>query len=164
MAVPLSVGAAVDSQLPQPPRLVSLKAGKEAAAAAKKVEKEAAAAAKKVEKEAAEAQTANIDTVATWGGALLGAIFGGGSAVSKVTSAARTTNRNMARQQDVVAAKAGLEQAHAALAELNAALEAEVARSEASFDPAGLVVERIEVRARKADTQVLLAGVLWSEP
>jgi len=34
MAVPLSVGAAVDSQLPQPPRLVSLKAGKEAAAAA----------------------------------------------------------------------------------------------------------------------------------
>eukprot|EP00900_Chrysochromulina_parva_P020309 jgi/Chrpa1/2911/Chrysochromulina_OHIO_Genome00010372-RA len=55
MAVPLSVGAAVDSQLPQPPRLVSLKAGKEAAAAAKKVEKEAAAAAKKVEKEAAAA-------------------------------------------------------------------------------------------------------------
>ena len=49
MAVPLSVGAAVDSQLPQPPRLVSLKAGKEAAAAAKKVEKEAAAA-KKAEK------------------------------------------------------------------------------------------------------------------
>ena len=49
MAVPLSMGAAVDSQLPQPPRLVSLKAGKEAAAAAKKVEKEAAAA-KKAEK------------------------------------------------------------------------------------------------------------------
>ena len=55
MAVPLSVGAAVDSQLPQPPRLVSLKAGKEAAAAKKaekadKAKKDAAAAAKKVQR------------------------------------------------------------------------------------------------------------------
>ena len=47
MAVPLSV----ESQLQLKPRLVSLKAGKEAAAAAKKAEKEAVAAAKKAEKE-----------------------------------------------------------------------------------------------------------------
>ena len=46
MAVPLSV----DSQLQLKPRLVSLKAGKEAAAAAKKAEKEAAAKAKAAKK------------------------------------------------------------------------------------------------------------------
>lgn len=117
----------------------------------------------KLQKETAQANAANVDTVATWGGALLGAMFGRGSAVSKITSAARTTNRNMAQAGDVSTAKAALEAMRAAHTALEAACDDEVARCEATYNPAALVLEHFEVAPRKADTQVLGLGVLWRD-
>jgi hypothetical protein len=127
------------------------------AAAAEKVGKAEA----RLLRERAEASTAQVDTVAMWGGALLGAMFGRGSALSKITSAARTTNRNLARHGDVTAARAALDAARASLAALTAACEDEVARCAFGFEAEGLVVDTIQVAPRKADTVVLGIGIVW---
>jgi len=115
----------------------------------------------RLEKEKADATAANLDTVATWGGAIFGAIFGGGSAVSKVTRAARTTNRNLGAHDDVTAAREALATAKTEHARLAAELDREVGDLAARLSPDNLVFDTVEVRARKADTDVRGVTLLW---
>lgn len=118
-------------------------------------------AAAKEDKEKVNAAAANVDTMATWGGAILGAMLGKGSVVSKVTSAARTTNRNLARQSGADAAKRALEEAESALALLIQSMEADLATVAADYNPATLRCDRVDVRPRKSEIQVLSVAVLW---
>ncbi len=112
-------------------------------------------------KEQADATAANLDTVATWGGAIFGAIFGGGSAVSKVTRAARTTNRNLGAHDDVAVAREALAQAKLEHGRLAAELDQEVQALAARLTPDQLVFDTVDVRARKADTDVRSTTLLW---
>lgn len=115
----------------------------------------------RLEKEKADATAANLDTVATWGGAIFGAIFGGGSAVSKVTRAARTTNRNLGAHDDVTAAREALATAKTEHARLAAELDREVGELASRLSLDTLVFDTVEVRARKADTDVRAVTLLW---
>ncbi len=112
-------------------------------------------------KEQADASAANLDTVATWGGAIFGAFFGRGSAVSKVTQAARTTNRNLGAHNDVSAAEGALAEAQSAQLELAKELDAQLRELGARYAIDSLTFDTVEVRARKADTDVRSVALLW---
>jgi hypothetical protein len=115
----------------------------------------------RVGKEKADAQAATVNTVTSWGTAIFGSLFGRGSAVTKVASAARTTSRSFSAQSDVEAAEAAARDVEESRDELEAEVAAEVARLTAEADPAALTIGKTEVVARKADTQVLLLQLVW---
>ncbi len=115
----------------------------------------------KVNKEKVDAQAATVSTVASWGNAIFGGLFGRGSAVSKVASAARTTSRSFAAQSDVGAAELAAEEVAANRAALQEELRAEIEVLKAEHDPAALVVEETRITARKTDTEVVLLQLVW---
>ncbi|GDX82326.1 ATP-binding protein [Deltaproteobacteria bacterium] len=115
----------------------------------------------RLSKEEADAAAANLDTVATWGGAIFGAFFGRGSAVSKVTQAARTTNRNLGAHDDVSAAQESLSEAVSAQRMLASELEERLRQVGGRYASDTLQFDTVEVRARKADTDVRSVALLW---
>ncbi len=112
-------------------------------------------------KEEADAQAATVDTVASWGNAIFGGLFGRGSAVSKLSTAAKKTGRGMSARSDVQAAELALAGAPRARAELAQELTTHLARIAADSDPATLPLEEVRVPARKADTQVVRTVLVW---
>ncbi len=96
-------------------------------------------AGQKVEREKAQASDKTLSSALSVGGSLLGALFGGGrrsSAISKASTAARSVSRASKERADVAHAEADMQSLRQQIDELNAELEAEVARLEAEFDPA----------------------------
>ncbi len=115
----------------------------------------------RVAREKADAQAATVNTVTSWGTAIFGSLFGRGSAVTKVASAARTTSRGFAAATDVQAAEEAARDAAESREELEAEVGAEVERLTAEADPASLFLGKTTIVARKADTQVVLTQLVW---
>lgn len=115
----------------------------------------------RVSREKADAQAATVNTVTTWGSAIFGSLFGRGSAVTKMASAARTTSRGFIAASDVEAAEESARDVAASREEFEAELKAEVERLTTEADPASLQLGRTALVARKADTQVVLVQLVW---
>jgi len=121
-------------------------------------------AGQKVEREKAQASDKTLSTALSVGGSLLGALFGGGrrsSAISKASTAARSVSRASKERADVAHAEADMQALRQQIDELNAELEAEVARLEVEFDPASTPVESVAVKPRKADIAVEDVALVW---
>ena len=121
-------------------------------------------AGQKVEREKAQASDKTLSSALSVGGSLLGALFGGGrrsSAISKASTAARSVSRASKERADVAHAEADMQSLRQQIDELNAELEAEVARLEAEFDPASAPVESVAVKPRKADIAVEDVALVW---
>jgi hypothetical protein len=121
-------------------------------------------AGQKVEREKSQASDKTLSSALSVGGSLLGALFGGGrrsSAISKASTAARSVSRASKERADVAHAEADMQSLRQQIDELNAELEAEVARLEAEFDPASAPVESVAVKPRKADIAVEDVALLW---
>jgi hypothetical protein len=138
------------------------------AAAQKKLAPKLAAADEKVRRaqaklgrEEVDAQAATVNTVASWGNAIFGSLFGRGSAVSKMSAAARTTSRGFSARSEVEAAERALADAQAARAALAQELPPLLARIAAETDPATVAIERIAVAPRKGDTEVVRVQLVW---
>jgi hypothetical protein len=84
--------------------------------------------------------------------------------VGRATTAMRGASRIGREKQDVERASDSLEMLRELEATLNREFEARSAEVQASFDPAGLAVEAIEVRPRKSDiaAAVALVWLPWS--
>lgn len=127
----------------------------------------------RVQKQESQATSATLSAAVTWGNALFGALFGsGGSAVSKVATAARSTSRTMDQRGDVAHAEADLQALLEQREHVIADLQAEVLRvaesagagaeGAAGGGSTGLLeVVPIRVPPRKADTDVLGVWLVW---
>ncbi len=120
-------------------------------------------AGQRLEREKSQASSETLATAVSIGGSLLGALFGGrrGSTYSKASSAARGIGRASRQRADVTHAESGIRAIQQQADELNAELEAEVARLEGEFDPNAVRIETVPVRPRKSDIAVEDLALVW---
>jgi len=118
----------------------------------------------KLERERAQASSEAVSSALSVGGSLLGALFGGrrSSAMRKASTAARSVGRASKERGDVAHAEADVKALEDQLAAMNAALEDEIGRIEAEFDPNTIRVEMVPVRPKKADISVEDLALVWS--
>ena len=119
-------------------------------------------AAERLEREQAQYSQRKVDTAVSIGTSLLGALFGGRrGAVGKAGTAARSAGRVFNEKGDVDRAEASLEALRRERAEMEAALEEDVAALAGSLDPQAVELERIEVPPRKTDIDVTALRLAW---
>jgi hypothetical protein len=120
-------------------------------------------AGQRLEREKSQASSETLATAVSIGGSLLGALFGGrrGSVYSKASSAARGLGRTSRQRADVTHAEADIRAIQQQVDDLNAELEAEVARLEGEFDPNAVRIETVPVRPRKSDITVEDLALVW---
>ncbi len=118
----------------------------------------------RVEKESAQVKQQTLQTAISFGATVLGAMFGRKMAsvgtVGRATTAMRGASRIGREKEDVARASESLESLREKEAELSREFEAQSAEVQASFDPAGLELEAIEVRPRKTDIAADV-GLVW---
>jgi hypothetical protein len=124
-------------------------------------------AAERVERERDQVSEAGRDVVISVGATVLGALFGrrvvSAGTVGRATTAARRASRAAEERQDVGRAEDALAAVDSELAALNAAVEGEL--SPLRGDAAGVEIEALAVRPRKADVGVSRMALAWvAEP
>jgi hypothetical protein len=116
-----------------------------------------------LEKQQASSQMLNAAVTA--GAGILGALFGrkplSASTLGKVGQTVRTAGRTLKEHGDVARAEENLQAVEAAIAELNAQLEAEIAALDSRIDPAAEVLETVSIRPRKTGITVRAFGLGW---
>ncbi|MES2521363.1 MAG: DUF87 domain-containing protein [Gemmatimonadota bacterium] len=118
-----------------------------------------------VARESTQASQANMSTMLSVGGALLGAVFGRGKigvgTIGKVGTAARGVGRAVQQRGDVTRANESVDALRAQYAELEAQLQTDIDTLGASYDAANEELGRIPVKAKSGDVQVLLVALVW---
>ncbi len=106
-----------------------------------------------------------LDTAISFGTAILGAVLGrkklSTSTATKIGSAIKTAGGASKEAADVERAQQTAEKVKADLAELNVALEKEVAELDTSFNAQDEELKEIVVRAKSTDIHVSLTGLVW---
>ncbi len=123
------------------------------------------AAQERVERERAQYEQQKYQTAISFGATVLGAVFGrklGSMAnIGRATTAARGASRIGRERADVSRAQDSVETLQAQQSDLESQLESELAQLQTQFDPAGLAVEPLEIRARKADLRADPPLLVW---
>jgi hypothetical protein len=105
-----------------------------------------------------------LQTVIAVGATLLGAVLGRKAAsvgsVGRATTAARSAGRVLKERQDVSRARETVAAVQQALADLDGALQAELAEVAARAEPEP--PERVVLRPKKADVRVRLCALAWA--
>lgn len=115
------------------------------------------------EKQAEQAQHQTWQTVLSAGGALASVLFGGRrSGLSRIGTAARGAGRAYQEKKDVDRAEETVEVLQKQLADLNAALEAEVENLEERFDAEAVELEVLGLKPRKTDVEVRFVILAWA--
>jgi len=119
-------------------------------------------AADRVEREKSQYTQRKLDTAVSIGTSVLGAIFGGRStAATRAGSAARSAGRVFSERGDVARAGETFETLTAERDELLKCIEQEALALTATLDPASIVLERLRIAPRKADTAIGRVAVAW---
>ncbi|HKE00573.1 MAG TPA: DUF87 domain-containing protein [Planctomycetota bacterium] len=119
-----------------------------------------------VEAQSAQARDAKMQTVLSFGTALLSAFLGrkavSATSVGKASSAFRGVGRSMRESGDVARAEETVESLRRQQADLEVELQAEVGELEAKGDPLNETLEKAVVRPKKADVSVRLLALAWA--
>ena len=122
-------------------------------------------AGEKVSREQAQATDQKVSTAVSIGTTLLGALFGRKrlttTSVNRAGTAMRRAGRISKDEQDVERAEENLETLKRRLGDMEAELEQEVGRLQAELSPDTIAVDVVDVRPRKADTDVSDLTLLW---
>ena len=106
-----------------------------------------------------------LDTAISFGTAILGAVLGrktfSSSTATKIGSAIKTAGGASKEAADVDRARETAEKVKADMADLNTALEKEVADLDTSFNAQDEELKEIVVRAKSTDIHVSLTGLVW---
>lgn len=117
------------------------------------------------EREASQATRARLDTVVSFGTALLGAFLGRRSLSAGTVGRAATTMRRAGRALDqagdVARAQENVEVLAGQMRELESRFEAELSAVQAQADPATTPLERVELRPVRGQVQVRLVTLVW---
>ncbi|MDX2178748.1 MAG: hypothetical protein SFV18_04080 [Bryobacteraceae bacterium] len=119
-------------------------------------------AAQTVEREKQQAQDQTFGAILNAGTSILGAFLGRkGSAMGKLSTAARSATRVAKERGDVSRATETVEAIDAQMQDLNAQFESDVAALGSTIDPATEVLETISVRPKKTNISVKLVTLAW---
>lgn len=106
-----------------------------------------------------------LDTVISFGTAILGAVLGrkrlSSASASKMGTAIKTAGSARKEAADVARAKETAEKVKTDIAALNSTLEQEVLELETNFDAQTEDLDEIVVRAKATDINVVVTGLVW---
>jgi hypothetical protein len=111
-------------------------------------------------REQGQARKARLDTAVSVGATVIGALFGRRS-LGRATTASRGVGRSIEQAGDVGRAAENLEALRKELAELDAALQAEIRDLDARIDPLAEPLGAIRLRPEKDDVTVRLVALGW---
>lgn len=116
----------------------------------------------KLENEKAQLSRQRMGTMVNFGAAALSMILGrrmGG--VGRATTGINSMSRTSKEKLDVAQAGETVEAIRQQRADMEAALEQEMAAASAAFDPANLRVTTVRITPRRADTSIQQIGLAW---
>jgi Helicase HerA, central domain len=120
----------------------------------------------RVDREQAQVSQSRWKTASSFGGAILGALFGrrivSGSSLGKASSAMRGLGRTSKEKEDVARAEESVSVLQQRRADLVAEIETEVARVRDRADPAKLAVTSVKIPPRKTDVTIGAVVLAWT--
>jgi len=114
-----------------------------------------------VEKEGDQYKQKMLDTAITVGSSLFGALLGGRSARSSVTSAARSASRLSKEKGDIERAKQKMSQIEARMKELEEQLQEQIDDLGEKFDTQNEELKKIMIQPKKTDIRQKFFGFVW---
>lgn len=119
----------------------------------------------RVEHEQSQLSQQKMQTAISVGSALLGALLGrkvaSAANIGRAGTAARSAGRISRESEEVERANQGVEALQERLTQLQADLDADVARLHAELDPAAVPIETISIRPRKSGVTTTGVTLLW---
>ncbi|HKE96114.1 MAG TPA: hypothetical protein VKB34_17530, partial [Povalibacter sp.] len=119
----------------------------------------------RVERESSQLSQQKMSTAISVGASILGAFLGrkamSAGNIGKIGTAARSAGRIGRESDDVSRAQESLEVLKQRHADLENEFAQESARLQGEFDPAAASIDRVQVKPRKSDTDVMLMAVVW---
>jgi hypothetical protein len=123
------------------------------------------AAEDRLAREKSQSTRATMESVASIGSSILGALFGRKLAsranIGKATTSMRSAGRAAEQRADVGRAEDNVQALQQRHDDLEAELQLEIARLEQSYKPEALELEETNIRPRKSDIQVESLAVVW---
>jgi len=118
-----------------------------------------------VMREQEQAKSTKVQTVISFGTAVLGAFLGrkavSATSAGRIGTAMKSASRMRKESMDVDRARENTEALKGQLAELEAQLQAEIATLEAAFDPAAEELTEVRVKPKSADITLDLFSLVW---
>ena len=106
-----------------------------------------------------------MSTAISFGATIVGALLGrkavSASTLGRATTAARSMGRLSRESADVARAEVNVEALEAQLAELQAALEADLQAVQAEWEPGAEGLEKEVVKPKRGGVSVQVVGLLW---
>ena len=123
-------------------------------------------ASERVAREKAQLGQQKISTVISVGATLLGALFGGGRAVSRssiggAATAMKSAGRIGRESGDVNRAEGSVEVVQQRRVALESEMEQEIARIQGEIDPAQAEIVKTQIRPRKSDIAAAMPAIVW---
>lgn len=119
----------------------------------------------KIESEEQLSSQRKLDTVVSFGTAILGAVLGrkrlSSTTTSKVGTAMKRASAARKKSGDVERARETAEKVRQDIAELNEALQADLDALEGDYDAQTVELEELVIKAKAADIHVAVFGLLW---
>lgn len=116
-------------------------------------------------REQEQAKAKKMESVISFGTAILGAFLGrkavSAGSVSRMGTAAKSAGRLRKEQMDVTRAQETVASVQSRMADLEERLQQDIDGLEASFDPADEALDEIRVNARTSDIGIDVFGLLW---
>ena len=123
------------------------------------------AAEQAIAREEEQAQARQMDTVISFGTAILGAFLGrktvSARSTSRVGTAMKSAGRMRKEKMDVARARERAEAVRKELAEQEARLQEDIARLEMQFDPESEPLEEIRIAPKLSDIAMEIFGLAW---
>lgn len=118
-----------------------------------------------VERETEQASESKMSAAVSFGASVLGALLGNKTVsatnVGRVATTARSMGRVSRESADVARASSTVTTLEAQLAEVQAALAADLAAVQAEWDPAATTLDRVVVKPKRGGVSVQLVGLVW---
>ena len=118
-----------------------------------------------IAREEEQAQARQVDTVISFGTAILGAFLGrktvSARSTSRVGTAMKSAGRMRKEKMDVARAKERADAVRKQLAELESRLQEDIERLEMQFDPEQEALEEIRIAPKLSDITMELFGLAW---
>jgi hypothetical protein len=130
------------------------------AGTARRLEERIRKAEQALAREQGQSRKARLDTAVSIGATVLGAVFGRRS-LGRATTATRGVGRSIEQAGDVGRAEENLAELRRELAELDAALQADIRALDARIDPLTETLTPIALRPEKDDVSVRLVALGW---
>ena len=119
----------------------------------------------KVDQEEEQVKSRNVDTIVSFGTAILGAFMGrkviSSTSASRVGTAMKSAGRMQKEKMDVVRAQERVQAVQQQLADLEASFQEDLDKLEATYDAAGAPLTEVTLNPKSTGTAISFFGLVW---